>query len=449
MALFSIGLMIAPIRAQSAFDPVSIATFFAGIHSVINSVRDAANDVLENGNAIVSQNTLLISKQLEYVLGQAEAAYNRQLNDSVTKMDTTVHDRLVQLDAMLKSSIKKVGGETRETVLAAQAAANQLLNKLPFVNRDPHVIGTMNTPVLPGQKATDLEVIGFNLIDVRLNRKPSIIVEDLGTISDGDIAMISDAILGIRLGEAKRKQLGFGPTGCIDEQFKILVTVFQKGWLSTKSFPFECWVMPCARRTQVIGTITYAGVANPIRMKRTNEINIKTGYIDARVWNAGPQNRTRTLKMEIPDQAKNVSARSWWTKSGGKPRSIDAGSPVVGKGIVTAIGRITGDSTLYGKGVWATYHLRAEYEIETSKKPVPFVDDVNTVLGDSQSDHVLREDKGRIVAVSLKFVDENFQVERDVLTFNSPPPNQNFDATSKNALFSVTINRAGMHIQKK
>lgn len=442
--LIMMTFLVVPTQSRAA-DPVTVGAFFLGLHGVINSAADQAQGLLDTGDAVAGQTIKLATEQMRYLLKQLEAIYNDQRNKTMSSIDATIRGNLLELEDVVNKSISNAKDGIGDSVFVAQAAANQLLNKLPFVNKDPYIVGIVNT----GTKNHDLEVFGFNLVDAKLNRKPHIALAGFGEVADSDISMITDARLGITLSEATREKLGIGPTGCVQEEFKVFVTAFKKGWLLTKSFPFERSVEPCARRVEITGRAVFTSVPSSAK-SRTNEVTISTGYIDARTLTRGPENRTRSLSMEIPDEARKVNAKTWWTKQGGNPKSKDAGSPVIGRGIVTARGRITGDSVLYGKGVWANYHLQVTYEIDSPGKPVQFIENLQTVLGESSSYLSLPNTQGQLSSLSLQFYDENSKTNRqiDVLEINSPPIQQNFTSTSKRGLFKATFAGSNVRVER-
>src|SRR5689334_7765470 len=105
------------------------------IGAILGSLQDTVNGIIDEAGRQGQILTVTAGSQVELAINNAESAFATDLNTSIDKVDDATRRNIEQLQAM----VKQVQSGSTELLNAATNDAQQLINSLPFSNKNPQV----------------------------------------------------------------------------------------------------------------------------------------------------------------------------------------------------------------------------------------------------------------------------------------------------------------------
>lgn len=462
-------------RAQLA--ALTIGSAIQNIGELAKQLEDGAQALVQQGNTALAQQQMLAAGILRQLVLQLSDTYKGRLDDTFSSIATAEANVVNDVEGVLEdvSALEgKTATDAQEIVYKMQGGMNQIINKIPLVSRDPVFYGMIVRDAfseIPRQ-GFDLEFLGFNFADQRLdNKKPEVYIA--GELLPDDNLAIQEDRIQVRIPEEIKQRIGFGDDKCAKQStFGASIKVFYK---TRRSFMF----IPFNRETSV--TYNAFALTGPERFVMKGELNgiIKKTTDEPATFSTRSgqvtygceENNSGAAIATLPDGAKEVNCTAGWVDlSNTKTQSA---SCVVGGSTVTASGTVRGRDrecivsdiltgglfrAVVGRrtacncpgGGHATLQLSGTYKLSRAEQ-VPFdreamdeqrfLNEVNVALPS--------DDAKRVTGIYLLISRDQCGVVLDRINLDLPTdPSRTAVQSSVNGFFKATYRAETLHLQQ-
>ncbi|HXT68168.1 MAG TPA: hypothetical protein VN700_00315 [Vicinamibacterales bacterium] len=316
VAILAFGSTGGRVKGQAAA-ALAVGAVFTRLESLAEKLKENARSLIEQGNNAAAEQQALLAGLIRESIAEARKAYADSLRQTIDQFGdlekdafAKLNDLADRLEASKTDAVKDVTGLIRQT----HSAANQLLSAMPFTYKRPVFEGVLTRDVLmeTDQNPSDLELLGFWLMDPDLKKKPLVRIKGPGP---GDEKMIPpDYItaffdrLQIQLPDDVKRSLYFANTPCAPRQtFQLIATVFYR---STRGY----WPITWRQETQV-----------------AHSANVLPGGLAFQVTVAIDGRAVTSVKKSQPFTASH--ATSWGCESDNHPSvtyRVESGQRIVG-----------------------------------------------------------------------------------------------------------------------
>src|SRR5882724_9558694 len=211
--------------------PLVIGQTLDGLTRVVQQLEASARFLLEQGNASLAQQQMLLAGTLRALVEQARTAYADSLNLTFSQIgvaEANAANDLMSVLSHFDAIEKNSSGDVQAAIYKAQGAANQILNKLPVVTKVPAFYGTTVRDLFtsPTFNPADIEILGFLFRDPQLDFKNPLVTVDGAQIDNKFVSAQEDRIH-VQLPEAVKQRIGYGANPCSPRPtFSIAIRVF-------------------------------------------------------------------------------------------------------------------------------------------------------------------------------------------------------------------------------
>lgn len=332
--------------AKAQLGALTIGAVIQNIGELAKQLENGAQALLQQGNTALAQQQMLAAGILRQLVSQLDETYKGSLDKTFDKLGTAQSNLATDVTQVLQQVAgieKKTASDAQATVYQMQTSVNQLLNKLPFTSREPVFYGMMVHDIYAEiqKKGVDLELLGLNLTDPKLDFKQPAITVAGQPIPKGNISIQENRIQ-IVLPEAIKAKVGFTDDYCKPpSSFAASMQVFYK---TTRKLLF----IPIKRETSVtfnafalagkesyVATTDYSGTLTT-KTDETKTFSTKSGQVTY----GCEENNSGGVSYTLPDGAAQVQCAAGWVDlSNTKTQSA---SCAVGGATVTASGTVRG-----------------------------------------------------------------------------------------------------------
>lgn len=142
--------------------------------SIFADLSASVNSVIEKAGAQAQFTTLAAAGAAQDAIGQAESAYATQLDKTVGKLDQTTAQNVARLQSLVADL--QSGG--REAIVSAGMEAQQLVNTIPFTNKNPQVTSYSPRFVIPSNGGVvQLRIRGNFVYAYQQKQTPTLVVD--------------------------------------------------------------------------------------------------------------------------------------------------------------------------------------------------------------------------------------------------------------------------------
>ncbi len=348
----------------------TIAQFIGGLRDLVSDIEQSAASLIMLGNVAAAQQQMLLAGILTQTIEQLEEAYANSLDRTIEGLSLVEQNVFTNLQAQLSSVEGIVDGTiegAQETIYQTQAAANQLLDRLPLVARYPVFYGARVGDLSPeaGDNPADIEILGFLLSDPRLDRKPPEVTVDGVTIPGSALSIREDRIH-VQVPRELKERLGVDNEACNPRRtFPITVTSYFAeprgwwvfGWNDEKNAEFRVNALAAPDRYDI--EVSHRGV-------RTTRSWVERSFETTETYrNVGcRQTVGADARWEAPEGARRIQCSARWNRISNL--KSQRATCAIGGRVVTGTGTITGRDRQFGNcpgGGHAWFQLSGSYEM--------------------------------------------------------------------------------------
>jgi len=177
IVIFGCGVFVPSAHAQALPATMTVGAFIQGLQSLEKSLEDSGHSLIEQGNAVVGQQQLLLAGTLQATVVQLQKAYSSSMKETFGQMDKAQSNLFENVAVSLKSA-GNLEHSTSTDILrienSTQDSIHALLDRIPLTDKSPLYFGIETRDVLQSFNAhpDDIVIRGYHLVDDRLNRKP-------------------------------------------------------------------------------------------------------------------------------------------------------------------------------------------------------------------------------------------------------------------------------------
>jgi hypothetical protein len=368
-------LLAFPLKVQAqaitgAVAGATIAQFIGGLRDLVGDVEQSAASLLALGNTVAAQQQMLLAGILEQTIAQIEVAYADSLDRTIGALSIVEQNIFTNLQAQITGVQGIVDGSiegVQDTIYQTQAAANQLLDRLPLVARYPVFYGARVGDLSPeeGDNPVDIEILGFFLSDPRLNRKPPIVTVD-GVAMEASSLSIREDRIHVQVPQELKERLGVDNEACNPRRtFPITLTVFfaeSRGWFI---FARDVEVSAEFRANALVSPQRYDIEVSHEGTRSVRNWVERTFATNEQYLNVGCRSSNHaSARHVVPEGARRIQCDASWNRiSNLKAQNATC---AVGGRTVTGTGTIVGrDTNLFGDcpgGGHAWFQLSGSYQ---------------------------------------------------------------------------------------
>jgi hypothetical protein len=315
---------------------------------LVKSIRDAAQGLLEQGDTMAAEQQMLLAATLEKTIKDVKDAYAKSLDityDKLSSQEKTTYDHLQSLADTARAIEKDANQDVSDRIFQAQSAANQILDRLPFVNQSPILVGVKVKSFLTSrdQNDADVAILGYLLADKRIKyKKPDVKINGVSIPPDFVGAFYDRS--NVQIPDSLKEQIRFANSPCAPRKtFHIKLTVrYLKPWFGViESFSETSLTLS---ENSLPGGILYDikmtasadrsfSVPEPVAFSNTS------GYISV----GCKQSASTVVPWTMPDEGRQLNGSAQWIETDGLGNQ-SAHADVSGNRIV-AQGTINGRDT--------------------------------------------------------------------------------------------------------
>lgn len=346
-ALILVLLLLPLNSAPAQSGGLTVGQLLIGLKGLVSQLEESSESLLEQGNNYASQQQMLLAGTIQAAIERIEKAYADSLQstyDAFTVAEANAFSDLEELLKNLDHTALGIGRNLDALVYKTQGGMNQILDRLPLIDRYPTYYGLRTRDLLrPVQTVPhDIEILGFLLVDPKLDyRKPKVVVA--GTIlPDKLISAQQDRIL-VELPPGLKQRLKLENKPCDPSRsFQVALTVYYHDgsllrWFNPRYQGNE--VHLTGRALPGNPTLT---VEIQVEGERTREVpQTFTFEKESHSVSVGcEKSKSKSLSWPAPEGARQIDAKAKWVKTK-RLKDADANTAVSGL-TVTASGKIRG-----------------------------------------------------------------------------------------------------------
>lgn len=351
LVLVGCGLLITPpttkeARAQPLLGAsTTIGQFIQGLEELVNTIENAAQNLLQQGNTALAQQQMLAAGILRQFLFEFRDSYRDSLAVTFEKISNTqsnIEGDTRKMLAAVHDLEKGTASDVQKAVYQLQGAANQIIKTLPFTSHAPVFYGMMVHDIyseLP-QKGYDLELLGFNWIDSDLKKSPLVKVSD--EVVPGSNLSIQEDRIQISLPTSIRNKIGYTNDRCARRgSFAASVEAFyntKKQYLifSTKTETSAAYRAFALASPETLTAKVKTVATQKAQTDIAQTFSVKSGQVTV----GCESNQSGGARFVAPDGAKEMNCTAAWVDvSNIKDRTA---SCAVGGTVATASGTLRG-----------------------------------------------------------------------------------------------------------
>jgi hypothetical protein len=448
--------------AQDALTAVTIGQFMQGLHDVIQQLETSAHSLIDQGNIALGQQQMLLAGILQQTLDKVGSTYAKALNTTFGQLSVAEQNSFSQLYETI-NKMKDLEAHTASDVQAivyqTQGAANQLLDRLPFVDKYPVFFGAAvrDLTLNPDQQPSDIELLGFHWTDPKISKNPVISVG--GDLVPPNLVSVREDRVEVQIPDSTKHKIGFGNLPCDPRKtFPISIKVFDteaKGfwpiqWSSEREFDFNANALPGAQLFDV--KVGYSGTRSTQALQAVS-YSQKSGWIGA----GCEETNNASVRYEAPAGATEIQCAAAWVDTAGV-KSVSQNC-AVGGAIITAAGSITGRDRQCLPGIGGLFGRKSTCNCPggahgwlqvagSFKVPMTTTEQIHNA---SVGEYALREGSSASVtlpfdstvvlaSVAINISKKQCPTEYDRIDINAPGnPVQQVNQNSENGFFSSTL----------
>jgi hypothetical protein len=366
---------------------LTLGGLIEGMQGLVKSIKDGAQDLLQAGDVDAAEQQMLLAATLERTIKNVQEAYSKSLNDTYDKLSSqekTVYDHLKSLEDDARDIEKNTNQDVSDRIFQAQSAANQVLDRLPFVNQSPILVGVKVKSFLTSrdQNDADVAVLGYLLADKRLGyRKPDVKIN--GVPIPGDFVGAFYDRINIQIPDQIKEQIRFANSPCAPRKtFHVELTVhYLKPWFG---------VIETFSQTSLTLTANSlpGGILYDIKMtasaNRTFTMPEPVAFSNVSAYTSVDCERTSSTNVSwtMPAEGKQLNGTAQWIeRDGGGSESAHAD---VSGATIIASGSINGQNkNLFGNcpgGGHGRLQVSGTYYIDqTHQEPYEYKQDLTMI----------------------------------------------------------------------
>jgi len=344
-ALVFVAALSAASMAHAQAGVLTVGALIQGLQELAKQVENSAQTVLQQGNTALAQQQMIAAGSMRSLATQLSETYKDRLNDTASKISFAQGN--LEQDAskvleQVKGIEKGTSDDVRDRVYQLQGSVNQLLNRLPIPGKVPVFYGMLTYDIGTAfpNKGFDIELLGFNLSDSKMDFKPPKIVIG-GEVIPADKVSVQEDRVRVTLPEAVKQKIGFRQDACgPPSPFSVAMTVYYRGpnryWFF-KGNDLETTMNSFALAEPDFTTakIVYLGTTSTT-VNKTETFSQPGSYASVGCTDNGSGSAVTTL----PANASEITCNAQWINT----RSLknQTASCAIGGSTVTASGTIRG-----------------------------------------------------------------------------------------------------------
>ena len=290
---------------------------------------------------------MLLAGTIQAAIARIEKAYAESLQKTYDAFTVSEKNTFADLERLLKNlnqSALDMNQNVDSLVYKTQGSLNQLLDRLPLIDRYPVYYGLRTRDFLRPVQATpyDLEILGLLLADPKLNyRKPRVVVA--GTLLNNDLVSAQQDRILVELPASLKQRLKLENKPCDpSKSFQVALTAFyHDGSIFSRINPFYKGDEVRLTGRALAGNPVFA-VDILMEGERSSKVAQRfTFEKESSSVSVGCEDSSSTsLSWEAPAGARQLDAKAKWVKTRRLKR--ESASAAVSGLVATASGRIRG-----------------------------------------------------------------------------------------------------------
>jgi hypothetical protein len=392
---FLVVCTLSPLQAeaQALVAGASVVGILSGFDSAVSKLEQAASQLMDKGDIIAARQLGLVAEVLKGTISQLETSYKGAVNLTFERLDQNSQAVFREINNMLDdvdALETKVHKDFQQTILDTQTAVNQVLDRLPLVDKHPVVLGIMGNDLLnPNASVAQVIILGYHLAEPENGKQPAVTVDGM-RISQNKIFSVYGRITVDLPDELGKKILTASNPCAAPAPYRVDITVIYTvpdavlGVIPSKTEKtanFSEEVKPFATRYEVEAVGDFEGILEQPIEHRTFAVssNSMPPTIDGDTHDfyaeyTCPAGATNIQSQMVPHFA-NVGAYHGFT-------SGTVGLKVTGTGHVEAHGRSFRDPA--PSHTWGYFSLEGTYDLVVPHRtPVTGKQILKSVLSDN------------------------------------------------------------------
>lgn len=376
-------------EAQVAPTVLTLGLLIKSMQGLVKTIKDGAQDLLQAGDVDAAEQQMLLAAIIERTINAIQQAFSKSLDDAYEKLGTqekNVYDQLKLLGDDARDIEQKTNQDVSDRIFQAQSAANQILDRMPFTDQSPILMGVKVKSFLTSkdQNDADVSVLGYLLADKRMGyKKPDVKIDGKPVPSD-NVGAFYDRI-NIQIPDKIKDDIRFANSPCAPRKtFHVELTVhYLKAW-DRLGWPTSETTLPLSSNS-LPGGILY-DIKVSASADRTFTVPEPVAFSNVSPYVSVDCERTSSTEVSwnMPDEGKQLNGSGRWVETDGVG-SESAHAAVSGKTIV-ASGSINGRNKDWlgncpggGHGklqVYGTYYMdTTHHEPYTYEQSVTMISD--------------------------------------------------------------------------
>jgi hypothetical protein len=304
-------------HSQASIGPaVTVGAFLDGLRSIVQQLETSASALISQGNNALAQQQIILAGTLQATIQQVATAYAGSLDKTFAQINTTEFNTFKNISEVVGQFTDlegKTSTDVQNLVYRTQGAANQLLDRIPLVEKVPVFYGISVRDMVsdPSQSPSDIQILGFDLSDNQLNYKKPII-QVAGQPLDNKFVSVQQDRIQVQIPDDVKAKVGFGSGVCNPRMtFPVDVQVFYgvKGflglWTTERTTTFHSNALAGAQ--VYTATATYNGSRSDIT-QITQPFTARSGSVNVGCEAGG----STSVQHQLPANATEINCTAAW-----------------------------------------------------------------------------------------------------------------------------------------
>lgn len=231
-AVLILVLLLLPLNAAPAqAGGLTVGQLLGGLKGLVSQLEESAASFLEQGNNYASQQQMLLAGTIQAAIDRIEKAYAKFLQSTYDAFTVTEMNTFSDLEKLLKDldhAALGMGRNLDALVYKTQGGMNQILDRLPLIDRYPAYYGLRTLDLLRPVRTGpyDIEILGLLLTDPLLDfKKPRVVVA--GTLLPDDFVSAQQDRILVELPPGLKQRLKLENKPCDPSRsFQVALTAY-------------------------------------------------------------------------------------------------------------------------------------------------------------------------------------------------------------------------------